>query len=355
MDRFGQRNASELAALSQDVPSPAGVRLRMVRDLIKRRGAMAEYYHKYDARMTQLQEETAAGGEPRAEFMLAELPARTDELNRTARQLLDDLESAGRTASRCTGVEASADHGKHSLEAALVAMRVAAKAHLDTASRRNAVLPEAMKRLRRLKRGDKRKDRDWAVDQTKQGDMVLCRIAEQPFWSLGVALPPNGRLDKECNKDLPAVFSTVVEDGSEPEPALTLTWLDAPPSQGNSRRKRGSDGAATAPEGWEKGKLQLFKVHGAPTVVTVSAQAVVYSFRSAGNWRWKIPAGSMLDKVTTLIKILEEEKLDQARDVAGQDGEDVDYGGVSEEEDMDVVDAQAEMEPLLFIDDADEG
>jgi hypothetical protein len=51
----------------------------------------------------------------------------------------------------------------------------------------------------------------------------------------------------------------------------------------------------------------------------------------------------------TLIKILEDGRLEQARDVAGQGGDDADAYIVSDEEDGDVIDAQAEEEPLLFL------
>jgi hypothetical protein len=141
----------------------------------------------------------------------------------------------------------------------------------------------------------------------------------------------------------------VVEPEGDPEPAITVTWLDAPPSQDSSRKRKGSDRAALNVEPWENGKLNLYKVHGAATVVTVPAAAVVFSFRSQGNWKWKIPQGILLDKVMTLIKILEDGRLEQARDVAGQGGDDADAYIVSDEEDGDVIDAQAEEEPLLFL------
>jgi hypothetical protein len=181
LDRFGESNAAELAALEGDDISPAGVRMSMVRDLISRRASMADYFKKYDTKMTQLQHAEEAGQEPRAEFLLAQLPAHTEELDTTAEQLLESLESAARTAAFSARVDNTADHDKHSPEAALLALQLAAKAHLDTSGRRNAVLPASMKRLRRLKRGDRRTDRDWSAEQTKQGDLVLCRIDEVPY------------------------------------------------------------------------------------------------------------------------------------------------------------------------------
>jgi len=387
LDRFGQADQAPPLAVIQDVgANPDNVRMGMVADLIQRRGHFAKYFKDYDDSMAKMKAALEAGEEPRAAFQLARLPPQASALAPAAKMLAAMLESASRTAASSSGVDLNASFHNRSTEAARQALAHAAKVrpqcfsfqqhfllsfglshshhgtsmfvsclvwccpqvHLDSAGSREAYMPEQPKQLRYLRKGDKRTDRDWTVGQTKQGDMVLCELVDEPYWGLGIALPPTGRNPSECDKTQPALFDSVVDVADGVEPSVALAWLDAPPSGARSGKRTNRDTPAQPESNWEQNRLNLFKSRGSVTITTIPAASVVFSFRSQGNWKWKIPEGAVRDKVLALTEILASRNLAEAHALAGEAGQEEEEDDVrSEEEDADVIDAQAEEEPLL--------
>ena len=351
--RFGQDPELEqqLRGVPEEDDSPAGVRLQMVRDLISRRQVMAEYYKNYDERMKQLHDDIEAGSEPRAAFQLQRLPSQTTATMPPALQgyLEAIIMSASRARAVCASVDRKAAAGKASREAAMLALAQAADVSVETEDSRAEFRPENQKRLRFQGRGDKRMDRGWRVDQTRQGEMVLIKLDSAPGWGLGVALAPEASSVSDINKQLPALFRAVVDEGGEEEDALKLAWLDAPPQ----KRSRGATGEPV--DAWQDKKLGWWTGGGrgrsAIVIETVSAATMVFSFRTYKNTKYRIPPGPVMNKVMTLTTIMvadQDAALDAAREVAAEGlGIEEDEEEVLSDEDDDVLDAQAEHEPLL--------
>ena len=353
LQRFGQDPELEQQLIgAQEDDSHAGVRLQMVRDLIIRRQGMAEYYRHYDDRMKKLHDDIEAGSEPRAAFQLRRLPSQaTPSIPPALQAYLEAIiVSASRARAVCASVDRKAAVEKASREAAMLALAQAADVSVETEDSRAEFRPENQKRLRFLGRGGKRMDRVWRVDQTRQGEIVLIKIDSAPGWGLGVALSQEASSVSDINKQQPALFRAVVDEGSEEEDALKLAWLDAPPK----KRSRGATGEPL--DGWQDKKLSWWTGGGrgrsAIVIETVSAATMVFSFRTHKNTKYRIPPGPVLNKVMTLTAMMEADQdaaVDAAREVAaeGVGLEEDDEEEVMSDDDDDVIDAQAEHEPLL--------